>query len=286
MNISGFKVLCISIFLPVIGWAQVSQNFLDQQPPVYEIGMGVITLNIPDYPGSDNNQFRVIPFPYGIYRGEYLRADDEGTRARLLSSKRHEMGLSFGFNFPVKSENNPSRAGMQDLDAILALGPRILYRLIPGDENHRLNFQFAVRAVFSSNFGNRFRSEGLDFEPSFSYWYRWRKINTTFFSNLSFEFGSSKLNNFFYQVGPQDVTATRPGYKAKAGLIETALAVGFGRTFCDNWFIFSGASWRNLNWAANKNSPLVETRNNIGFILGIVWTFYESDERVKVKPDL
>ena len=45
--------------------------------------------------------------------------------------------------------------------------------------------------------------------------------------------------------------------------------------------MFSGTSWRNLGWAANKNSPLMETQNNIGFIFGLVWTFYESEETVK-----
>ena len=273
-----FSFLCFQESL----FAQVSQNFLTDSLPQYEIGAGLITLNVPDYPGSNNNRVRVVPFPYYVYRGKYLRSDDEGTRARLLSSKRYETGFSFGFNFPVNSGDNPSRQGMPDLDALISLGPRLLFRFLTDTPNHKLNFTLAARAVFSTkfSFNNLFRAEGFSYEPRLNYWYRWQQSKVTFFSSLSFDFGSAKYGQFFYNVSPDYVTPARPYYSAKAGLTESSFALGFGQEVHKNFFAFCGSSIRNLDWAANKSSPLVETNNNLGFILGVVWTFYESPEKV------
>lgn len=263
--------------------AQVSQNLLSEDQPQWELGAGVITLNLPDYPGSNNNRIRAVPFPYYIYRGKYFRADDEGTRARLLASKRHETGFSLGFNFPVNSGDNPSREGMPDLDAIFSIGPRLLFRFLTDSSSHKINLSVAGRWVFSSkvSLNNLVRHEGYTIEPRFNYWYRWKRYEVTIFSSLGFEFGSARYASFFYNVNPDYETNTRPTYISKAGLIETSIAVGFGKVIDKDFFLFTGGSMRNLDWATNKSSPLVETKNNVGFLLGIVWTFYESENKVQ-----
>lgn len=276
------SVLLTFLLHPTNSNGQVSQNLLSESQPQWELGAGFITLNTPDYPGSNNNRLRVVPFPYYIYRGKYFRADDEGTRARLLSSKRHETGLSFGFNFPVNSGDNPSRQGMPNLDALISIGPRVLFRLFPGGSNHKLNFSFATRWVFSSkfSFSDLFRAQGLSFEPRLSYWYYWSEYRITFFTSFGCEFGTSRYTGFFYNVDPLYQTPERPTHTSKAGLIESSISGGLGKRINDKLFLFTGVSHRNLDWAANKNSPLVETKNNLGFIFGLVWTFLESEEEV------
>ncbi len=278
------KVLFVFVaFFSQQALAQVTQNVMSESQPQYEIGAGIITLNIPDYPGSDNNRVRAVPFPYYVYRGRYLRSDDEGTRARFLSSRRYETGLSFGFNFPVNSGDNPVRRNMPDLDALMAIGPRILFRFLNDQPNHRLNLTFGARAVFSTKFSfdNLLRAEGFSFVPRVSYWYRWRNSQTTLFSSFSVEFGTSKYTGFFYNVPARLATNDRPEYTAKAGLVETSLTAGIGQQINDNLFLFTGGSWRNLDLAANADSPLVAAKDNLGFILGVVWTFFESEEKVQ-----
>jgi MipA family protein len=245
------------------------------------LGAGGITINTPDYPGSNNNQFRFIPFPYVIYRGEYLRTDDEGTRARILASKRHETGLSFGLNFPVKSTNNLSRLGMPNLDALVSIGPRFLFRLISNQPHFRLNLSLATRAVFSTNFKSRFQEQGILIDPSMNFWYRFFDTKTTVFSRIGLEFGSVKYNRYFYEVPINYVTPSRSSYQAQAGLIEASLSLGMGQNLLrDDLFIFVSSSWKNLDNAINRYSPLVATKNNMSFIFGIVWTFYESESKV------
>ena len=279
----GFSLALIFLTQPSLTLAQVSQNTMDQAPPQYELGLGVLFLNTPDYPGSENSQLRWIPFPYYIYRGEYLRADDEGTRARLLSSQRFETGVSLGFNFPVDSADNAPRQGMPDLDTLLSIGPRLLYRLITGSPRHKLNLVLATRGVFSTQwrFSHLLQGQGLVFDQGLNYWYRWNRSKTTFFSALGMEFGTAKYARFFYNVPQTLATASRPEYVARPGLMETSLSLGLGQQLSREWFMFLGGSLRSLEGASNQESALVVNRYNFSFILGFVWTLFESPEKVK-----
>ena len=265
--------------------AQVSRNFLSGTLPKYELGAAAILINTPNYPGAKNNRTRVVGSPFYIYRGDYLRSDDEGTRARLLTSKRRELGVSLGFNFPVNSNDQPSRVGMPDLDALVSFGPRLLFRLLTESKDHKLNISFATRAVFSSkvSFNNLLRAEGFNFEPALNYWHRWHNSQTTFYTNLALEFGSAKYNQFFYNVAPEFATPTREAYYAKAGFVETALSAGVAQIFWEDWLFFTGLSWRNLAQAANRDSPLMETTDNLSIVFGAIWTFYESDDTVQAR---
>ena len=259
--------------------AQVSQNFLEESQPQYEVGVGAIGINIPDYPGSKRNQMRVIPFPWFIYRGDYLKIDDEGSRAPLFSSKYHETGLGFYFNFPVDSEDHTTRRGMPDLDFLVGFGPRFMLRIIPEHPSYRFNFFISAGGAYSTDFRKSFRSRGIFIKSGFNYWYQWPGKKTTFFSGLNFEFGSVELNRYFYEVSPVDANTERPVYRAKPGLVESSLYGGIGINVVKNLFVFSSLSWRNLDLSENKVSPLVETTNNFGFIIGVVWTFFESEKK-------
>ena len=258
----------------------MSQNFLQDVQPRYELGLGAIGLNIPDYPGSKRNQVRIIPFPWFIYRGDYFRTDDEGTRARLLSSEYHETSLGLYFNFPVDSEKHKTRSGMPDLDFLIGFGPRFMFRLIPNHFSHRFNFYLSAGGVYSTDFKRRFYYQGIFVKAGFNYWYQRPGWKTTFFSGFNMEFGSVRLNRYFYEVRPEFATENRPAYKARPGLVESSLSLGLGTHFIKNFFIFSAISWKNLDLSENRVSPLVETSNNLGFILGFVWTFMESEEKI------
>lgn len=262
--------------------AQVSSHFLDEQQPKYEIGLGAIGLQTPFYPGANQSFFRAIPFPFFIYRGDFLRADDEGTRARLQKSRNYEFGLSMDFNFPVDSNEAHRRYGMPDLDAMVQIGPRFLLRFLPDNPSQRLNFTLALRGAFVVNPDPFVKAQGLAFEPGLSFWNRWDKLQLTFSSYLNFSFATSELNRFFYDVQQQYATADRPSYSSKAGLVESRLGMGLSKDFNDRVLIFTGGSWSQLDLAANKNSPLVETRNNFSFIVGFVWIFHKSEEKVEV----
>ena len=265
------KLLLLAILncslLSSIAEAQVSSNFLDETQPRHELGFILIGLQTPFYPGAKQSKFRFFPFPFGIYRGDVLRADDEGTRARLINPTSYELGISLDFNFPVDSEDTNLRKGMPSLDSVIQIGPRFLYRFLTDNPLQKLNLSLAVRGAASTNFKSRFTGRGIAFEPQVSFWNRWPGIETTFFSYFSLSISSSELNSYFYDVDNSYVNTQRSPYTAKAGLIETTLGMGFQRNITDRISAFTAGSYRNLNWSANKDSPLVETKDNIGFVI-------------------
>lgn len=263
--------------------AQVSQNFFAEEQPKWEFGLGAIALNRPDYPGASNNTFRFIPFPFGIYRGDILRIDDEGTRARLQTKRRWEIGLSFGLNFPVKSADNDERLGMPDLDTILELGPRFLYRFLTDSPYHQLNLSFSVRGAMSTDFGSSTKGRGYVFQPELKYWRRFPEWRTTFITGLELYYATQSLNEYFYTVNSNFITGQRPGFRAEAGLVEASVFVGGMYTINKKVSVFCGGSYSDLSLAKNRQSPLVSREENFSGIVGFVWNFYQSKEMVPVR---
>lgn len=275
-----FYILIFSL-LSHYSHAQVSSNFLNEYQPKYELGFILIGLQTPFYPGAKQSKFRLFPFPFGIYRGEIFRADDEGTRARLINPKSYELGISLGFNFPVDSEETNLRKGMPSLDNIIEIGPRFLYRFLTKYPNQKLNLSFSLRGVASTNFKSRFFGRGVSFEPQISFWNRWPQIKTTFFSYFNISMSSAELNRYFYDVENNYVTPQRNNYRAQSGIIESTIGLGFQKNISDRISAFTGGSYRSLNWSNNKNSPLIETQSNLGFVVGLIWILHQSEEQVK-----
>lgn len=91
--------------------------------PLWEVGAGVAPLCLPDYRGSDQSRNYLLPFPWLVYRGDMLKADREGIRARLFGAERVELDVSLSGSVPVNSERNRARAGMPDLHPTAEVGP-------------------------------------------------------------------------------------------------------------------------------------------------------------------
>src|SRR5688572_28520382 len=77
-----------------------------EQLPLWEAGLGGAALSFPDYRGSNERQLWLLPFPYLVYRGEYLQADDRRMRGVFFKTERAELDLSFNGSVPVDSDAN------------------------------------------------------------------------------------------------------------------------------------------------------------------------------------
>src|SRR3970040_73885 len=118
--------------------------------PLWELGVGVGAFALPDYRGSDEGRGYVLPVPYAVYRGEFLKADRHGIRGELFESERVELNLSVAASLPVNSSRNAARAGMPDLDPSAELGPRrelALWR--SSDGRDLLDLRLPLRAAFT-----------------------------------------------------------------------------------------------------------------------------------------
>lgn len=100
-----------------------------QEAPLWEAGAGVAVINFPHYRGSDQRRTWLLPFPYVVYRGEFLQVDEQGLRGLFFKSERTELNLSVSGSIPIDSNDNHARRGMPDLDPTLEIGPTLNFAL-------------------------------------------------------------------------------------------------------------------------------------------------------------
>jgi outer membrane protein len=264
----------------ISAYSQVSRNFHKNTQPKLEGGIGAVGFNIPNYPGSANNTFRYLPFPWIIYRSDFLQSDEEGTRAKIFSTRKFEIGLSGGLNFPIDSNTNKAREGMPDTDILVGVGPAFIFRIIEGNGHHRLTAGLGLRVNLSVNEKWNFTDQGWLVEPNLRYW---ATISEKFnlFSGLSFSFADRKYNQFFYDVPINFSTSERSEYRAKSGIVDIAGSIGISYDNSKEIVFFAGHFFSNLSASANRDSPLVENIYNGGYLVGFTWLFYESDEMVQ-----
>jgi len=253
---------------------EVSNN---EEKPLWELGVGVVGVSYPDYLGADERSVQLLPLPYIRYRGESLRADQDGFRGLIYDGERLDINLSFGGSLPVKSDNNRAREGMDDLDLLLETGPNIEYTLWHNDDA-RLRFDLPLRGAFSLG-SDVLRHQGWVSNPRLYYT---RNLGDQRQLRASFGplFGDSRYHGYIYEVGPKDVTAGRHLYQAKSGYSGTRTSIILRQQRSD-WMFGATFSYIDLNGAANDDSPLFRDDEYAAAGLFVSWIFAES----KVKKD-
>lgn len=250
--------------------------------PLYELGMGVGLSYAPDYPGADHSSLWVIPFPFGVYRGEILHSDRRGgTRARLIKNTTLEFNISAGGGFPSNSTANEARAGMPDLEWLGEIGPRLMVDLWSDSAGRLLRFGLPLRAAFTSNF-RRLTDRGYVYGPEFMYEHP-RAFGTKFdaYLHLTVNFIDRRFASYFYEVHPDFATPKRERFDAHAGYMSTELSAGFmvpihGESL--RLFTFGGVE--SLRGSANRESPLFRRDFDSSVSMVLLWIFAESKTRV------
>jgi len=74
--------------------------------PLWELGIGTVMLHRPDYLGANEESFYLLPFPSIVYRGDFIKADDDGIQGLFFSNERLELDISGGGSLPVNSTRN------------------------------------------------------------------------------------------------------------------------------------------------------------------------------------
>src|SRR5688500_10671697 len=115
--------------------------------PLWEVGAGATVLSFPDYRGSDQTRTYVLPIPYFVYRGEFLKADRNGVRGIFFDSDNVRISASAGASFPIESKDNDARLGMPDLKPTVELGPAVDFTLWrSANRSTKLTLRLPVRA--------------------------------------------------------------------------------------------------------------------------------------------
>jgi len=242
--------------------------------PLWEAGVGVGVLRLPHYRGSDQSHTWVLPVPYFVYRGEFLRADREGARAVLVDAERLDVDISVAATAPTRSRDNRARAGMPDLSPTVEIGPNVNYTLVRGTQ-WKLQARMPVRAAFTLESGPDMI--GWLATPNLNLDVRTQGWNIGVLSGPVF--GTRRMNGYFFDVAPEFATASRPAYRAPGGFAGWRLVSGVSRRFGDFWMgaFVAGDSVRNARF---DDSPLVRKHDTVAFGFAISWVFATSSQRV------
>lgn len=245
--------------------------------PLWEVGAGVATLNLPQYPGSDQHISGVLPIPYFVYRGKRLKISRDVLSGRLFRSDNLTVEVSADYGLPVKSRDSHAREGMPDIDFLLEIGPSLKWDFHhDASRRRKWSLELPLRAVLESDFtyvrdaGWRFNPK-LRFQEYFGPWYLsvW----------LGAYLNDSRYDRLLYGVAPRYATPERPAYDAGSGyggvVFSTSLSYRLG-----NWWFGGFVRAQTVSGATFEDSPLVRSHSGIGGGLAVAWIFDRSSKLV------
>jgi outer membrane scaffolding protein for murein synthesis (MipA/OmpV family) len=277
-------LLLLSFLLP--GRAICEEKTLEKplEKPLWELGIGLGLLQMPDYRGSDENKLYLLPYPYLVYRGDILKVEEQRVSGQIFKTDRISLDFSGYGAVPVKSSDNSARAGMPDLDPTFELGPALKIKLWESKEDKfKLDLTLPVRAFFSTNFYSVSR-EGWVFSPRINFVKHDLIPDTGLNLGISAGpmFADSGYHAYFYTVGPAYATAARPAYSAGGGYSGSTLTVGLGKEY--KQFVFNAfVSADFLQGASFENSPLVKRETSFMSGVSVSWIFFKSAKTVTVE---
>jgi outer membrane scaffolding protein for murein synthesis (MipA/OmpV family) len=257
---------------------------LAQEKPLWEAGVGVLAVNLPAYRGARESLTDVLPIPFLVYRGEYVKADKDGIRGVLFDSGRVEVNLSVAASPPVNSGKVSARLGMPDLNPSLELGPSVDIKLWQSpDSATRVKLFVPMRAAFT-----------LERHPQYVGWQFTPRINLDVDHPLGMQdwtlgnvagpiFGSREQHAYFYGVQPQYANAERKAYEAKAGFAGVQILSALWKRFPSYW-VGGFVRYDALSGAVFKDSPLVTRSSGFSGGIAISWVLGQSSRMVTVEP--
>lgn len=277
---AGLLSLGAALLLPPAVLGAPAESDPAPQRPLWELGVGLAGVHLPDYRGADVSHDYLLPLPWLIYRGRWLRADREGARAVLLESTDTELNLSAHASAPARSRDNPARRGMADLPATVELGPRIGHRLWrAADGSAELEAQAPLRAVMTLQRSPRW--VGTVFTPTLDLSLPKRVEGWNLGVQVGASWGSRGLHQHLYGVDAAQAEATRPAWSARAGYGGWhALAAASRRLHPDLW---AGLFLRvdRLDGTAFADSPLVRRHSAVSGGFALAWVLARSSEEAR-----
>lgn len=251
-----------------------------EEKPLWELGLGVADMVFPAYRGSSETKNFVLPMPYLVYRGDFLKSDRNGVRGVFFDSDRVELNLSFAASPPVSSQNIAARQNMPNLHPSLELGPSLDFKLWQSaSRDARVRLFMPVRGAFT-----------LEKDPHFIGWQFTPRLNLDIDNPPGLPgwtlgmvggpiYGSRQQHDYFYSVAPQYATAQRPAYEAKAGYAGTQFLSALWKRFPSYW-VGGFVRYDNLHGSVFENSPLVTQKSGFAGGVAISWILGESSQRV------
>lgn len=257
----------------MLSWASAASG---EMRPLWELGAGLGVASIPAYRGARGADLYLLPLPYLVYRGRFLRSDSQGIRGVFYQSERIQLNLSGYAGPPVQSGQISARAGMPNLNSSFEIGPQLQFKLIerPG---YSLDLRWPVRAAFTLSLQpiGWTSTPHLQLDlPDF------RGSGWMLGASLGPDFADRRYDAYFYDVAPAYARPGRPAYSAPAGYSGSSIYLTASRRFRRFW-VGAFLRYDNLAGASFVRSPLVETQQYLVAGFGVSWIFATSSRMVE-----
>lgn len=249
----------------------------DSGLPLWELGIGAAGISLPAYPGSDEQQFFGAPFPYVVYRGKRLRADEDGVRGLFFSSERLRLEVSGNGTPRVDSDEIAVREGMPDLDLSFELGPSLHVDLLSYPRT-RIWAELNLRALIAAD-GLALDHQGFVMDPALYVSTRpvsWARVG----ARLNVYFADAAYHDYFYEVAPAFARPGRPAYAASGGYNGSGVGLFADLQPTRHWHLRAGMTYRSVHGAAFEDSPLVVEQQGVTVFFTLARSFLRSDRRV------
>jgi len=251
------------------------------EKPLWELGVGLAVIQMPDYPGADESRTYVLPYPYFIYRGDILKIEKESISGRLFKTDKLLLEFSLFGRAPVDSSRNAARSGMPDLDPTFEIGPSLNITLVDQPQDHyKLNLTMPVRAFFSTNLSS-LHHEGWVFSPKLVFEKNDLIPGTGLNLGISAGplFADSSYNGYYYSVDPAYATTARPQYSTGGGYSGSTLTISLNKGF-EKLIVNAFVSADFLQGTINGSSPLIRRNTSVMCGLAVSWIFLTSAKLV------
>jgi len=233
--------------------------------PLLELGLGLGSLFLPDYHGSNEYRPYVFPLPYVVYRGDAFRMDDAGAYGQVFASENVKLDVSAGAGLPVSGKKNQARNeyDLPALETTAELGPLLTWRIAAAGD-HLWTANFAVREVFGLT-TKGIVDRGTVVVPYLKYertsLAQWNRYDALWIV-LGPTFGSKRYHEFFYSVPD--------AYEVKRGYGGTRVTMTYKRRY-DSWWVGAFAQYETMRGAVFRDSPLVRTQDYTAVGLATTW---------------
>lgn len=260
-------------------WVAQARQGSRRELPVWELGVGVSAISLPDYRGAESRRRYVVPFPVFVYRARHLHVDRNGIRADLWDNRRLELDLSVGMSAPVRSDPDGIRAGMPRLRPLLELGPRLIAHLWSGDAGRqRLQLQLPLRLAMPLG---KLQQTGWVLSPTL----HMQVDHVAGFRGWTLSgwagpvFATRAYHQYYYRVSAGHARAGRPAYEASGGYGGMQYSLTLNKRYPDYW-LAAFMRLDQVSGAVFEESPLVRRRSGLTAGLVFGWLFRRSAETV------
>lgn len=262
--------------------ASLSVSTRAAERPLWELAVGGGVISLPFYRGAESNRVLPVPFVYPVYRGDFLKIDEEGIRGLFFQSERVKLDISADGTVPGADDDVEGREGMPSLDPTFQIGPSLTVDLWEREPHaQQLILTLPLRSVFALDSSPQ--HIGYAASPKVSYlrdeWFadRYWRLGMT----AGIELGSGKLHDYFYGVDPVFETPDRPAFDADSGYAGTRFTLSAQGRTRSNW-IGAFIRYDNVSGAAFDDSPLVRQTGNFSAGIVVGWFIARSKTMVKV----